>query len=392
MSCVAISLVLVETALARPAICSRLERQLASGGNGANGNFSRYARAATAQAQQIQVARQQARQAGCGGGFLSAFGSNEKPRSCGRIMSTINRMEANRAALLRKRDGFSGGDASSSRRLTLAALAANNCSGARITNVKANRKLPAPVQDASGGRTSLFDQIFNDAPVRKERKESIRERKTIQKVRKSDEGGNSVYVPTGSVGRVRTLCVRTCDGFYFPVSFSTTSDHFSKDVAACTAMCPGAETKLYYHSVPSEEPEHMVDLEGTAYMSTPNAFRYRAIGARSTPGCTCQGTQEVQSTPVEGEDELTNADKDAKPAKWIAVPQARPDQFMDSETIANLRGGLTTEKLEDLLGKPDGTGATASLSQGKIRVVGPTFLPTQTGAIGLKAPARTNVQ
>lgn len=398
VTCLVATIVLADSASARPAICSRLERQLASGGSSNSGNFSRYARAAAAQGEQIQIARQQARNAGCGGGFFSIFGGNQAPRSCGRIMNTISRMEANRNALLRKRDGLSGGDFSGSRRAILASLAANNCSGSKVINVKANRQLPAPVQDASIGRASLFDQIFNDEPVRTVRKEKSTEKKIIQRVvngndSESSRNGNSVYVPMTAGGTVRTLCVRTCDGFYFPVSFSTTSDHFAKDEAACSAMCPGAETKLYYHSVPDQEPEQMVDLQGNAYMSTPSAFKYRINGAHSTPGCACQAAAQIpQSEPVSDESELANVKPDKNAKKWIAVPQSRPDQFMDSETIANLRGGLTSEKLADFLGKPDGTSATASLETSKIRIVGPAFLPARTGAAGLQAAAPTDVQ
>ncbi len=395
VSALAALCVLSESAAARPAICASLERQLAGGGSKA-ANPSRYARAAMAQGEQISIARQQARRAGCGGGILSVFSMNEAPRSCRRIMNSIGRMEANRAALVRKRDSLAGGGASGSRRAILAALSANGCRGARVVNVKAERKLAAPIEETSYRANSLFDQIFRegsqdleDMPVRK----GI---SRIQKVRRGLEDGegvrregNSVYIPLGAGGTVRTLCVRTCDGFYFPVSFSTTSEYFSKDIAACSAMCPGAEAKLYYHSVPDEEPEQMVDLEGQPYMSTPTAFKYRVDGARSTPGCSCQaqGEDPLQSEPVDETDATQ-----AKPGKWIAVPLAKPDRWQDPETEANIRGGLTGKKIGDLLGKPDGTQATVSLQTGKIRVVGPAFLPAQKGASKLQAPAPTNVQ
>ena len=283
------------TAAARPAICSVLERQLASAGSAGNG--SRYARAAAAQGEQIQIARQQARSAGCGGGFLGLFAAAERPRSCNRIMRTISRMEANRNALLRKSGALQGGGFAGSRRAILASLELNNCSGERVTKVKANRTLPGALDRDNGARTSLYDQIFEDAPAPKARKD----KKSVQKVAKNNETaqrGSGSYVPLGSSGTVRTLCVRTCDGFYFPVSFSTTKDRFSKDTAACAALCPGAEAKLYYHSIPDEEPEQMVDLTGKTYLSSPNAFKYRVNGARSTPGCTCQAApDEAMSKP-----------------------------------------------------------------------------------------------
>ena len=332
-------------AQARPAICNVLERQL-SASNGGGGNATRYARAAAAQSEQIQIARQQARGAGCGGGILSLFNPDPKPRSCSKILRTISRMEANRDALLRKRDALSGGGSSGSRRAILASLNLNNCNGARVTNAKAERKLPSAIQRGSDERASLFDEEVEDNPIRKSRKESAKEKKAVQKVSKAQNGA---YIPMDANGTVRTLCVRTCDGFYFPVSFSTTKDRFSKDAAACTALCPGSEAKLYYHSIPDEEPEQMVDLTGKTYMSSANAFKYRVNGARSTPGCTCQAAEtEAMSKPDPQELAAADAKKAKKAKKWLPNPGERPDLMTDAETMANLRGGLTFDQLRRL--------------------------------------------
>jgi Protein of unknown function (DUF2865) len=383
-------------ALARPAICSMLERQLAAS-NGGGGNASRYVRAAAAQGEQIQIARQQARSAGCGGGFLSLFGAQDRPRSCSRILRTISRMEANRNALLRKRDSLSGGGFSGSRRAILASLELNNCNGARVTKIKADRKLASPLGRGGDERATLFDQIFEESPVRKNRKDSAKEKKNLQKAAKSegdpDRRDSGIYVPMDANGTVRTLCVRTCDGFYFPVSFSTTKDRFSKDAAACTALCPGAEAKLYYHSIPDEEPEQMIDLSGSTYMSSLNAFKYRINGARSTPGCSCQAAEtEAMSKPEADELAIADVKKSKKTGKWLPLPQARPDWLADKETMANLRGGLTFGQLGDFLGKPDGAGATASLEPGKIRIVGPAFLPARPGETARVVLGATSVR
>ena len=39
-----------------------------------------------------------------------------------------------------------------------------------------------------------------------------------------------------AAGTYRTMCVRLCDGYYFPISFSTTSERFPEDAQNCTAM------------------------------------------------------------------------------------------------------------------------------------------------------------
>jgi hypothetical protein len=379
---------------ARPAICSVLERQLSASGNG--GNSSRFARAAAAQGEQIQIAREQARSAGCGGGFLSIFGVQERPKSCNRVLRTITRMEANRNALLRKRDALAGGGFSGSRRAILASLERNNCNGDRLTNIKADRRLPPPIDQGRGERASLFDQIYEESHVSKDRKVTSKEKRAIQKVAKPEaDNGNrgQSYIPMNVNGTVRTLCVRTCDGFYFPVSFSTTKDHFSKDSAACSALCPGAEAKLYFHSIPDEEPEQMVDLTGKTYTSSPNAFKYRINGARSTLGCTCQAT-EIEAKSKSATDEQANADANnmKKQKKILPSPENRPDWLADAETLANLRGGLTSGQLGDFLGRPDGAGATASLEPSRIRVVGPAFLPARAGETELRPQNQTSVR
>jgi hypothetical protein len=75
-------------------------------------------------------------------------------------------------------------------------------------------------------------------------------------------------------GKYRTMCVRTCDGYYFPISFRTTRAGFSDDEKACDAACD-APVRLFYYANPGEEPEAMRDLDGKPYRELENAFRYR---------------------------------------------------------------------------------------------------------------------
>ena len=82
----------------------------------------------------------------------------------------------------------------------------------------------------------------------------------------------------------RTLCVRTCDGYYFPISFSTMRSEFTRDADKCTASC-GSEARLFYHPNPGGKVEDMVDLRGLGYSSLPNAFKYRQS---LVSGCACK--------------------------------------------------------------------------------------------------------
>jgi hypothetical protein len=71
----------------------------------------------------------------------------------------------------------------------------------------------------------------------------------------------------------RTMCVRTCDGAFFPLSFSTTRENFEADAARCDKQCPGA--RLFYYANPGAELADMEDLKGQAYKKLPTAFLFR---------------------------------------------------------------------------------------------------------------------
>jgi hypothetical protein len=82
----------------------------------------------------------------------------------------------------------------------------------------------------------------------------------------------------------RTLCVRLCDGYYFPISFSAPRSRFAQDARVCDSRC-GAGARLYVYRNPGAEIEDMADLGGQAYRSLPTAFLYRT---QYVPSCKCQ--------------------------------------------------------------------------------------------------------
>jgi Protein of unknown function (DUF2865) len=73
-------------------------------------------------------------------------------------------------------------------------------------------------------------------------------------------------------------CVRTCDGYHFPV-------HAQGSVSAadmCSAFCPGSRTEIYS----GNDIAHAVAADGSRYRDLPTAFLYRK---RLVAGCTCNG-------------------------------------------------------------------------------------------------------
>lgn len=98
--------------------------------------------------------------------------------------------------------------------------------------------------------------------------------------------------PTRPGGTYRTLCVRTCDGFYFPISFKATRSKLKSDNLACLQRCEGAPARLFYHRNPGQSVSQAVDLSGKRYRDLENAFRYRK---ELVEGCTCDVAQRSES-------------------------------------------------------------------------------------------------
>ena len=89
-------------------------------------------------------------------------------------------------------------------------------------------------------------------------------------------GGGSRRRPDAPLaGTYRTLCVRTCDGYYFPISYSTVPGKFADDEQLCRRLCPAAEVTLYSHRNPGEDVARAVSTSGRSYSELPNAFSYR---------------------------------------------------------------------------------------------------------------------
>ena len=82
----------------------------------------------------------------------------------------------------------------------------------------------------------------------------------------------------------RTICVRLCDGFYFPISFSVTPERFDRDRHVCERSC-GADARLFVYRNPGGTIENMADLQGRPYRQLRTAFLYRSA---YVPSCKCQ--------------------------------------------------------------------------------------------------------
>jgi hypothetical protein len=83
----------------------------------------------------------------------------------------------------------------------------------------------------------------------------------------------------------RPVCVRLCDGYFFPVPASAGLTAEADAEAVCRALCPSAGVALYFLPSHSDRIEDAADARGEPYSALPAAFRYRSAAA---PACGCR--------------------------------------------------------------------------------------------------------
>lgn len=361
-------------------LCRQLEAQLADVGNGGGGNspaqVRRYDRAIEAQQRQLSKARRQANRSSCGGFFNFDRGSSACEGGGGAL---VDRMERNLQSLIRKRNQLAGGGAGNPRRERARILAALDANGCRDFDpgeeeVRLARRDPAP---------SLFERLFGGGIPRNDRYEPD-EYSGSERVRTTINPGEYQFLGGGSY---RTLCVRTCDGYYWPISYSSSRSDFERDEQNCQTMCPGAEVRLFSHRVPEQESEAMVDGMGNAYADLPNAFKYREANFQRPETCTC-GQVKKNFSVIAGNGVRPVEETEA--AAPIPLPSPRPEPLADPETLANRDGKFDVKVMRRLVS--NATVADGDAAERKVRVVGPAYLPDPEAAADPQAPARTAVQ
>src|ERR1700722_3630612 len=180
-------------------VCVRLQTQLASVDQGSADparadQIKRSDDAIAKQQADLDRAVSQAHKQGCAGeGFFALF-SALSPQ-CGPITSSIQQMRGSLDRMMSDEQQLkSGGDAQDGqRRALIGALAQNNC-GAQYASAA-----------SQSGPAGFFDALFGNGTV----------------VNPNGDGAPS--------GTFHTVCVRTCDGYYFPISYSTVASRFVDD-------------------------------------------------------------------------------------------------------------------------------------------------------------------
>jgi hypothetical protein len=342
-------------------ICPRLEGQLATIDRGGSGDpakdeqIRRYQDAAAKQQGELDRVRSQAKRMGCdNSGFFSLFSGQSA--QCGPVNNQIQQMRSNLDQITANLEqlrggGFGGGgaDRDNQRRSVLLALAQNNC-GPQYAGM---------VQSSGGFLNNLFGNNNNNnnpiAPV----------------------PGGDLGPPSGTY---RTVCVRTCDGGYFPISFATVPGRFADDERTCKALCPATEASLFAYRNPGEDINQAVSNAGQPYTSLPNAFHYRT---EFNPSCSCKAPGQTWSEALKSVDDKAAAEQQGDIIVTEESAKKMQQQRPAAKSAAAARKGTATTATAPDTPAPPADPSTSTATSGtasdnkQIRTVGPTFIPAR---------------
>jgi hypothetical protein len=263
---------------AQSQICVRLEGQLAAidrgGGDQARAEqIRRYEDTANRQQAELDRLAIQGKRQGCEGtGFFLFGGFQSQSQQCVDLNGQISRMRGNLDRINVDLQRLRGGDTDrgEQRRAMMVALAQNNCGPQYRTAAR-----------APGG---FMDQLFG-------------------RDSEPNEPSNDMVNPEAQSGSFRTVCVRTCDGFYFPISYATSPGRFAQDEKTCQRMCPAAEVQLFSFRTAGEDVTQATSTNGQTYSSLPNALKYRQS---FDAACSCKRAGQSWAEAL-GKDEAVEA-------------------------------------------------------------------------------------
>lgn len=337
------------------ALCERLRERLAGTTEviGTTDQARQYSGAITRQNFEIRKTRSDLRRLGCSSGSIIVVDA-ENDAACRDMESALERMEDNKSLLMQKRNDISNGGGElneDARRRILTAIDANGCNEAmqQPDSISAD---PDELQPLPGGGETFSGSSFAQP----------------------DEGFDGQQLPglSADMGALRTLCVRTCDGSFFPISSNATPQSFPHDANVCARMCPGTQTELYYHSIMTQESADMVSAQtGKPYTELPTAFSYRnrPIGEKSA--CSCNLSSYYQQT-------LRQENRQPENYQAITTIPAKAKAGADATAQAEQPVEAGERPYDPL--------------NSKVRQVGPRFLADDTVQLDLKNPSLRGAQ
>jgi Protein of unknown function (DUF2865) len=278
--------------------CDRIRSQIAyidqnGGASGGSSRAGQYASAAQRQQAELDRTSSYARSLGCDRSGFSFFG-NSQPVSpqCNGLNARIQAMQAN----LGKLQSMAGGTGS---RSDLVARYNAYC-----------RNQPR----------GFFDSLFGTG------------------------GGTQSDVPLDTPpeddqtprGGSQAICVRRCDGGFFPLNYSARTGNLDTLGELCTALCPNAEVSLYTRN-PDNDVGTAVGADGTAYRDLQNAFKFQKTFDSS---CTCKAKGEswVQALSQSDAERVLGQERKGDiivtPEKSLELSRPKMDPLLRAKLLA----------------------------------------------------------
>jgi hypothetical protein len=200
-------------------------------------------------------------------------------------------------------------------------------------------------------------------------------------------------------GGSMAVCVKSCDGSFFPVSYSAHRGNLDELNDLCRALCPNAEVTLYTRSL-SRDMKSAISIGGEPYRDTRNAFKFEKS---VEPSCSCKAPGQ---TWVEALADAERVLGSQRRGDMIVTPEQA--EALSRPQEAKTRGGkanaVVKKPVEDLTAiegqaaaqAPTASGESAGISPGTVRggksygvgegelreVIGPDGVKRQVRVVG----------
>ncbi|WP_442753988.1 DUF2865 domain-containing protein [Methylocystis sp. JAN1] len=344
-----------QAARAESAYCTDLRAQIAKAG--AEGLQARYRAAAAKQRAEYGKLAARGRAMGCDREQFLFFGDPPPPQ-CAAVNARLGVLQGSIAA-------YDQGATDDSQRQALMARYEVDCRNQRVAAHE-----PQP--------RSFFEELFGvgapdqatglrEVPIGPPRDETL----------DPNYDGESEQAEERPRGGPMAICVRECDGGFFPITYSAKGSQLDDLNTLCKTMCPGAEAKLYTQSQ-WKGLDSAISIDGEAYADHPNARKFEKV---FDPSCGCRPRGQSWT------EALAEAER-------ILAERNKKDQMITAEQAEQMSRPISPS--DPRARKPDGsapppapgTGDGLRGTEGSVTTGGPEVFREVVGPDGVKRRVR----
>lgn len=112
----------------------------------------------------------------------------------------------------------------------------------------------------------------------------VKRRHTKLSVKSNAKAKSAGEIVAAGMQPRRSVCVRLCDGYFFPIGPVGSNASIASHEADCAGLCPDAPTEIFIEAAGSDKIEDAISTKGASYTALPVAFRHRETSDNT---CTC---------------------------------------------------------------------------------------------------------